>query len=267
MGAKTKLKKDFSAYLGAELAKRRKTNPRYSLRAFSRYLGINPATLSKVLSGKRRVTRKFILKTAHRLGLNPRSVEVYLPQGPLTRKQRQSRLAFSPSKYEALAEEHFMAMSDWLHLAVLELIHLKTFQPDLKWIAEVLCVPLQEVKSCTETLVRLGMLEISPSGRWKDLTTGRVSSYGEFRHPRANEASRELQRKFLKKALNALSEIPAERRNQSSMTMAIDSSKLPEAIEMITKFRRGLCEFLKGELKSRDQVYTLTISVYPLTQI
>jgi len=45
--------------------------------------------------------------------------------------------------------------------------------------------------------------------------------------------------------------------------MAIDSSKLPAAKEMIRTFRRKLCEFLESGKK--DEIYNLNIQLVPTT--
>jgi len=79
-------------------------------------------------------------------------------------------------------------------------------------------------------------------------------------------AFRRLQRQVLEKALDALEEIPYKKRDQTSLTMAIDSKKVPQAREKIKKFRRSLCEFLRGT-NSFDEVYQMSISLYPLTQL
>jgi hypothetical protein len=50
--------------LDAEFARRRRLNPRYSLRAFARSVGIEHSTLSQLLWGKRPLTWKSIGRIA-----------------------------------------------------------------------------------------------------------------------------------------------------------------------------------------------------------
>ena len=52
-----------------ELEQRKIKNPRYSLRAFSRSLGINPGTLSAILRQKRPVSPSWCERLIERLGL------------------------------------------------------------------------------------------------------------------------------------------------------------------------------------------------------
>ena len=62
---------DFREHLQAELLKRTKMNPRYSQRAFARFLSIQPDYLSKLLIGRRPITAKTISRLGAKLGLAP----------------------------------------------------------------------------------------------------------------------------------------------------------------------------------------------------
>ena len=46
-------------------------NPRYSLRSFSRKVGLNPGALSGILNGKRNASSKLVQRIAERLLLDP----------------------------------------------------------------------------------------------------------------------------------------------------------------------------------------------------
>jgi plasmid maintenance system antidote protein VapI len=69
---------DFRTYLRAELIKRTKHNPKYSLRAFARSLNVQSGFLSKILLGQRRVTEATVQKFGVKLGLSPREIENFL---------------------------------------------------------------------------------------------------------------------------------------------------------------------------------------------
>jgi hypothetical protein len=57
-----------------------------------------------------------------------------------------------------------------------------------------------------------------------------------------------------------------ELRDQSSMTLAMNTKQLNVAKKRIKNFRRNLCTFLQ-KTKDRDAVYQLGISFYPVTNI
>jgi plasmid maintenance system antidote protein VapI len=66
---------DLDAYyrqvLNAELEKRVKKNPRYSKNAFAKFLGVSPAYLSKLNSGKILLSLDLADKMTKKLGLSP----------------------------------------------------------------------------------------------------------------------------------------------------------------------------------------------------
>src|SRR3979411_2107609 len=61
---------DLAAMLGPELARHRRRNPRFSLRAFARALGTHHSTLSQILHRRRRLTTRTINHLGARLGLS-----------------------------------------------------------------------------------------------------------------------------------------------------------------------------------------------------
>ena len=67
-------------------------------------------------------------------------------------------------------------------------------------------------------------------------------------------ALRKMQSDLLAKAIDALEYIDPKLRDQSSITMAIDPSKLPEAKQKILEFRRSLMEFLEAS-NEKTEVY------------
>jgi uncharacterized protein (TIGR02147 family) len=252
----------FRHFLQGELIRRCEKNAAYSLRAFARTLGCDVSTLSKILKGKRPTGRITIEKLGARLGLSPERVQRFMEsrERPTTATANTSTMA-GPD-YQQLTLDSFKIISDWYHYGILELMRVDHFKPDSKWIARTLGLTVSEVNIAVERLVRVGILEINAQGEWIDHSEGRSTTIGnEF----SAAAFRNLQRQVLELALKALEEVPMDKRDQTSMTMAIDSRLLPEAKTRIKNFRRELAHFLsRGE--KRDAVYNLGISLYPLTR-
>lgn len=57
--------------LNGDLRKRKLKNPRYSLRAYARFLGLDPSTLSRILSGKQTPSIEVARKLLRKLCLSP----------------------------------------------------------------------------------------------------------------------------------------------------------------------------------------------------
>lgn len=61
---------DYRHWLQRQLQMRQTASPGYSLRSFARSLGLSPATLCQVMSGKRPISRKVALRIADGCNLN-----------------------------------------------------------------------------------------------------------------------------------------------------------------------------------------------------
>lgn len=66
---KNEEKTSFRYWLQRQFAERCKKNPRYSLRAFARFLSMDPSSLSQILSGKRSVSKKKIQLICQRISV------------------------------------------------------------------------------------------------------------------------------------------------------------------------------------------------------
>ncbi|OGQ59232.1 MAG: hypothetical protein A3G92_06955, partial [Deltaproteobacteria bacterium RIFCSPLOWO2_12_FULL_38_8] len=152
---------------------------------------------------------------------------------------------------------------DWYYDAILELTKVKQFKPEPKWIAKVLGIPTQQVRSSIKKLERLKLLKIDQNGKWLDQSPFNTTIKNDF----TTTAFRKLQKQVLEKASRALEEVPYEKRDQSSVTLPIYAEDLSKAKKIIRDFRRKLCSSLKRKDTSPTDVYQLSVSFYPLTQL
>jgi len=226
-------------YMIDELAARVRRNPRYSLRSFARCLGQDPSVLTKLLSGKRSIGPRLARSLGAGLGFAVSSSASYMPV-PLDR---------------------FKIVADWYHFAILELMKVRDFRPDAAWVAGALGLATKTVTEALERLEKAELLAKQPDGSWIDLSSGQTTSMlPQGSHP----AIRQHQSQVLDLAIRALDHVSPERRTQTSMTMAIDKSRLPEAKERVKRFRREMDAFLTAG-DSHDEVYHLSISLYPVS--
>lgn len=238
-----------------ELLDRCRKNPKYSLRAFARQLSLHPGTLSQILRGKRRVSNRLLLCLAGKLDITPDKLNTLLESNADRNHARKWR-----ADIPMLANDVFTVIADWYHFAILELISVNGFEANENWVSKRLGISVVEIKNAVSRLKRLKLLEIGPSGEWLVC----YHNIGVTDEIVTTPAMRKLQRQLLEKALSALDEVPVERRDQSSMTMAIDSLNISQARDLITRFRRDLCALLQSS-PHKNSVYNLTISLYPLT--
>ena len=120
--------------LEAEFRRRCARNPRFSLRAFARQLGSHHATLSAVLSGRRRLTPRAIRQLGTRLGLS----QVQLDDA-------------------CLAENAGI---------VLSLVADPRFRADSRWLAMMTGVPLDDVNRALHFLLHRRVLTMRATNLW-----------------------------------------------------------------------------------------------------
>lgn len=245
---------NFRLWLQSKLMEKCKVNSRYSLRAFAAFLQMDPSSVSQLLSGKRKASNKVIRHVCDRLSATPRETNEFLVVA-----KRKKHIPQVP-EYSLVTEDAFAYISNWYHYAILELTYVESFESDPSWIARTLGISVTEAKIALERLLRLGLLK-EEDGVYKK-TNQFITNI-----PKAGYSSnpqKELQRQILQKALLALDSVDPTDRDMTSMTMAIDVDRLPEAREVITKFRRELCALLENGEQTR--VYNLGIQLYPVSE-
>jgi uncharacterized protein (TIGR02147 family) len=250
--------RDFPTWFQREYLRRRRKNGAYSVRAFSNYLKLASGTVSHLLSGKRKPSVKFTTKLFSQLEVTPKERDLILA----SLKGKKSKVALSKNrenKYELIAIDAFKLMSDWYHYAILELTSVKNFKFDYNWIAHQLSISVTESRQAVERLLRLDLVKEKNGTLVK--THGFVTNADDGV---TNSALKGLQRHVLQKALDAIDLVSAAEKDITSMTMAIDERKIPEARNRIAQFRREMCEFLEEGMQTR--VFNLGIQLYPISK-
>ncbi len=261
--------------LKAELTSRCRINPRYSLRAFARDTGLAPSRLSEIFSGKQGLSRDVASKLADRLGYTSDEkstfcdlVESEHARSKLVRKSAAERVERWWSEREMLRikNETFHLISDWHHLAILELMGTKDFRDDPAWIARRLGIGAAEVALALERLEKFGFI-CRQGEKWilveqKTTTPGGVPS----------ETIKKFHHQMIQKAADAVWLQQTSERELSTVVIAIDSRRLPEARQMIQDFWRNFCT--KMEVTStvsdshasnvKDSVYCLAVQFFGL---
>lgn len=251
---------DFRLFLQSELLRRCEVNQGYSLRSFAKGLRINPATLSSILSKKRKITEKTVRQLAPRLELSPEQLHKFLGHikpGLLVKAESQN-------EYKEITHDIFVSIAEWYYDAILEMTNLKSFKLDSKWISRVLSIPLIEASAALDRLQRLGLLKKNSKGKWK--TTVEFNSNildPDF----SSVAMRKYQKRLLEKSIEALENLTRSQRDHTSMMVVASSKDVSEIKELAKKFRREVAERLKSRGTNAEEVYQLTVSFFPISKI
>jgi uncharacterized protein (TIGR02147 family) len=262
--------RDYHEILKLELADRCQTNPQYSLRAFARDLGISPARLSFILSGKRGLSENAAKEIAEKLGLNQLEAEYFSnlviasdSRSKVKRtlaKEKLTKMRQHQKTSKSVSLEAFRIIRDWYHYAILELTMLNDFKSDLGWIAKRLGISKFEAEQAIERLKKLELLE-DKNGHLvqtePNLTTG-------FDVP--SEALKEFHRQLLKKAQDALVFQTIDERNISSLTLSVSFKDIPYFKKKIKEFQTEINQDAEKRKDGRDEVYCLAVQFFKLSK-
>lgn len=127
----------FRDVLALEFERRRRLNPRYSLRAFARALGVSHTTLSRNLRQGRPLAARRVVALGHRLRLPAADLEAYSVRE---------------------TEE-----------GVLAAIDRPSFRPDSRWLATIVGVSVDEINVTLHALLHRRRLAMTSSRRWTRL--------------------------------------------------------------------------------------------------
>ncbi len=257
--------RDYREILKEEFEVRVQKNPRYSLRAFARDLGVAPSRIIETLSYKRGLSRTVASRIVKSLGLTKQESEIFLNlvdavhgRSQVVRSRAlQSLNVARTSDYTTLQVDAFKLISDWYHYAILELTNVEGFQSDSDWISRRLGVPKTVIEAAIQRLKRLELLTEEDSQfratEAMTFTSSGIPSDGLKKH----------HEQILEKAKKAVFCQSVEQRDLSAVTIAIRSSEIPRAKEMIKKFRRELTRELEA-VPSKDSVYCLAVQFFQL---
>lgn len=262
---------NYRGILREELESRCQQNPRYSLRAFARDLEIAPSRLSEILNGKQGLSREAADAIAKKLGYSAEYREYFCDlvgavhaRSKVEKEASKLRLMQYQNReedYYIIPMDAFKIISEWYHLAIVELTKIEGFKNDTGWIARKLGIQPIQVELAIERLLRLNIL------RRED---DRIIAL-EWNTPEVpSEHIRKFHRQIMEKAMVAMTKQALEKRYFTSSVIPIAKSQLADAKDAIWKFQHGFCttygETADEGQPDRDAVYCLAIQFFGLTE-
>jgi uncharacterized protein (TIGR02147 family) len=242
---------NWQSYLEKEFRERRRKNPKYSLRAFAKSLGISPSHLSHVLSGKRVVKAPVAIRLAKILDLTSIETIGFLQDAESASTKAQNEI-------QILGLDEFGLIASWHYYAILGLAHLKSNVASADWIAEKLNIANDISKRCFDELVRHGYITIDGH---------QFRQASEFLRTPADipsEVTRRYHKQSLQLAAKKIDQVDVSQREYNSMTLPINPRKLSVAKKMIRSFTE---EFTEEMSRGKNtEVYNLCIQFFPLTE-
>lgn len=264
---------DYRQYL-AELTSALKQEKKFNLRRFAREAGIKaPGYLKMVTSGKRNITLETAQKFCRALNIKGRE-KVYFEKlvlynqttDPDLKKEYFDELvALRPrSAHFVVEKKQNRYFSRPYYVVIRELVSLKDFKEDYKWIAKR-CQPRispAEAKEAIEALLKLGLLARDSSGRLKQTknfiqTEDRDTQVAEAYH--FHEA-------VLNMARHSLAELKQEERNYYALTLPLPKKMFGEIIDEFYEFRDRILNRAQENKEKPEEVYQINFQLFPVTK-
>lgn len=254
MKASRTLTLSFEEFLHSSLNKKKLMDKRYSLRHFAHDLDVSPTYLSLILNGKKRPSEKFILHVSETLGEGFERVNQWVS------KAKDKRPYF-----EYMSAEDFSKIAQWYNYAIIESFKLSDFPRDVKStpkaLSELYDLDLKTIRQSLKKLQELNIIQ-QKKDQWvlvKESNTSLTPSEA------TSQIKRNFQKQILNKAIQAIEDHSTDVRHNSSVTFAIDDSKIEKARELIKKFRQDM-SLLLTHSAHLNKVYNLAIALYPVSE-
>lgn len=252
---------DVVQILKDELAQKQLKNKNYSLRAYSKYLGINPSLLSRLLNNKIPITNKMLVRIQKKLNLTDATlfnIQNALIQERLNPKNKWGIDTF----FEDEELEKFKLLQKWHYLPIIELIQIYPKDLNEKIISQKLNISLAEARAAWKNLHKLKIIKLDKNKK----RVATISYQALLEKNLFANAMKGRQKEILHKAAEDVTGLDDDLFEQCSFAMAIDSKLVLEAKKKIHEFKKKLALDLHRKSKKKDHVYEFSISLFPLTK-
>lgn len=254
--------------LKTELRRRSSARADYGQNAFARDAGIAPSRLSEIFNFKQGLSKKTAIKVSENLALGKTQREFFVTSVEFEHGRSKQVRELAEIKLKALDvsaqfnkvdEDSFKLISEWYHMAILELTNLKDFKFSYDAISEKLNVKKGTIVESIERLERLGLVKIIgdklvPTNDYRKVNTNYPSA-----------AIKQFHTQFIKKAEKSIYKQEMKNREHGTLLKAINKADLPKAQELIREFFMDFSQKL-GPSKEvgADSLYALAIQFFEL---
>lgn len=260
------LYEDLRSFLNGELQARIAKNPKYSIRAFARDLGVSFSRLSEIISKSQGIALSTANKITSALKMSDMEKE-YFEQLIISKHGRSSEMRSAALKKSelikksrrviSLRENYSDLLSRWYYLPLIELLTIKNGS-NLSLILQTLGISLQEVTAAIDILVRLGHIRKTEDGSWK-----KSKPFLKIESVTLSKCIRDFHAKFLEKAGTALRSQPIEKRKYLSTVLGIKKENIESARKELESFNQKFLEKFVSE-DAAEVVYCFSMQLYQL---
>jgi uncharacterized protein (TIGR02147 family) len=265
--------KTYREALNAKLVDRMKANPRYSMRAFARDIGLSPSYLSQVLNGSRGLTTKKapdVFKVLAFSAIDIRLFELEMKKehsrAEKTKSTIQKQIDTTAQSHTArnIAPERFEKMSGWFSMVLLQLFFLKdapvkSREKFWKFSAERLQVSESVIQATISIFLEMGLVQEQDRG-YEPLhstiwTNSKVPS----------QSIRNFHRQMIEQALASIESQSMDERSLRSLQVPILKSDIPKISDEVIRFSNMILrKYGRTESADAETIYGINFQVFRL---
>ena len=252
-----------SKILKSYLDKKRQLKSSYSMRALARDLKVAPSFLSAVMSGKRKLPKRFYKSIQSLLDISPDD----MARIRMDRLDEEDFPSEKPKKSKTDITEWKLVptrsfLSHWYLPALLDLMGCETFKSDIKWISKKLRITQAEVDFALRELQRLELVaQDKKTGRWQ-----KIDRLIRMTSSESKVEFRKFHAQVLKKALEELAtDKGSDHRQISGITLSLSTKQIPYLKKRLSDFFHEVAKELENT--AGEDVFYLGVNFFPLTEV
>ena len=261
----------YRVFLHDYYAYKKSTSAVFSLRFFAAKAGLSShAHLKLVMDGKRNITKNTVVKIIQGLNLADERATYFENLVFFNQAKTDKEKAFyygklvksTPgSRLHKMDQAHFRIFTEWYHSVIREMVELRGFNPAPEWISRRLggtITPAQAAESLN-LLSSLGLISRTANGYSQAQSL--ITTDDEV----SDLLVKQYHRQMLDQAKNSMENVPAEKRDISAVTFAIQRKDFPALKKHLQLMRKELLDF-SSEAGNGDDVVQVNIQLFPLTR-
>jgi uncharacterized protein (TIGR02147 family) len=254
--ALTLIKKAFS--------KRKKENPKFSIRMLARKVGVSNGFLSKVLSGKKTLSSDLATKLGHNLQMDELQKDQLKAALDLFRLPQKAIEISALEEYELAPASTEWILSKWYITAVLDLVTCEDFKESADWIASRLEISSTQANDALIILEKVGLII-------RDENSGSLrKKYAKIRFP--TKISKTVVRDFHLAQMRRAAQLMNLRNSQddfdgrliTGLTVASNPEKIQEAKAILHTALYEVANLLSNGRCS--EIYQINLQFFPHTK-
>ena len=240
----------FGDLLQADFNRRLQACETPSIRKYGQELEVDASTLLQTMKKRRKLSGRLIQTIGRKLGLSNQELAYVIE----TESDPNSNI-------ETRVDQEALMINDWRFDALLEILDGKSTDTDIDHLAHAFQVSVTRLHELRDSLVTAHLLN-AVDGLWVD----QMAHVTAISNPmETNQAARDYQKSLCETSIQAIDQIPPEKRNHTSVLLKLDENDIPAIIGVLKATRRTLAKDYQSTETPHKNLYALQIALFPLS--